>query len=364
METRATYYDGLRAFAQEVWISLEGDVLVIRAEGGREIDRWPTAEIHRLDSFATTDAMRLRRGFTREDRLVVATADLDWLAAACSALTKRHDGGAFWRRPVVVWAVAAVVSVVLLVTVLIPLFAHQAARAFPSVLERQLGDRIAEQVIAAVTSREAQGDDLALCKGVGGQEALDALAARLASGLNETVALRVRVVHSPRVNALALPGGHILVLAGLLGFAEDGNEVAGVLAHEIAHVALRHPLETTIKRASVSLLIGLLFGDVTGGSMVAGLGQMLAGAAYSRDAEREADALGAELMMRAGYDPGGLGVFLERLEERQGDRGGVIGFFSTHPPIAERSRAVRRSPDGGAVLEESDWRAIRAICDS
>jgi len=364
VETRATYYDGLRAFALDVRISLEGEVLVIRAEDGRQIDRWPTAEIHRSESFAAKDAVRLRRGFAGDDRLIVHSDDLDWLAAACSNLTKRRDGGAFRWRPVVAWAAAAVVSVVLLVTVLIPLFAQQAARAFPTVLERQLGDRIAEQVIAAVTFREAQGDDLALCKGVEGQRALDALAARLAAGLDETVALRVRVVHSPRINAMALPGGHILVLAGLLGFAEDGNEVAGVLAHEIAHVALRHPLETTIKSASVSLLIGFLLGDVAGGSMFAGLGQLLIGAAYSRDAEREADALGAELMVRAGYDPGGLGVFLERLEERQSDPGGVLGFFSTHPAIAERSQAVRRSPDGGAVLEESDWSAIRVICDS
>lgn len=363
METRATYYDGLRAFAQDVRISLEGEVLVIRAEDGRQIDCWPTAEIHRSESFAAKDAVKLRRGFARDDRLIVHSDDLDWLAAACSNLTKRRDGGAFWR-PVVIWAAVAVVSVVLLVTVLIPLFAQQAAQAFPSELERRLGDRIAEQVIAAVTFRQAQAEDLAVCQGVGGQRALDAMAARLAAGLNETVALRVRVVHSRRVNALALPGGHILVRAGLLGFAEDGDEVAGVLAHEIAHVALRHPLEITIKRASVSLLIGVLLGDVAGGSMLAGLGQALIGAAYSREAELEADTLGAELMTRAGYDPTALSIFLERLEEKQGDRGGVVGFFSTHPAIAERSQTIRHSPDGGAIVEESDWRAIRVICDS
>ncbi len=363
METPATYYDGRRALAQEVWISLQGHVLVICGEGGREIDRWPTAEIHRADSFVTTDAVRLRRGFARDDRLAVAEAELDWLAAACPNLTKRNDGGAFRRRPVLVWAAAAAASVVLLVTVLIPLFAEQAARAFPATLERRLGDRIAEQVIAALASQGKEDDGSGVCNGVAGQVALDALAARLAAGLNEPVAVRVRVVQSPRVNALALPGGHVLVLAGLLSFVEEGNELTGVLAHEIAHVALRHPLEVTIQSATVALLVGLLFGDVTGGSVLAGLGQVLIGAAYSRDAEREADALGVEMMTGAGYDAGGLGGFLEHLEKKQGDFGGMLGFFSTHPAIAERSEAVGRASGVGTVLEDADWQAIRTMCD-
>ncbi len=155
-------------------------------------------------------------------------------------------------------------------------------------------------------------------------------------------------------NAFALPGGYVYVSRGLLAVTNSEDELAGVLGHEIGHIAARHAVQRLSRAAPIGVVTGLgalatgivspMLGDIVSGAGSAVNSAMLA--PYGRDQEREADRVGVELAAKAGWDPDGLARSLETLERedalsRRKDGGG-ISFFSTHPPLPERVENLRR----------------------
>jgi predicted Zn-dependent protease len=150
------------------------------------------------------------------------------------------------------------------------------------------------------------------------------------------------------LNAFALPGGPVWVHRGALAAARSEAEVAGILAHEIAHIAERHAAERVSTRVVASLSLGLLRALLGNGYSAAATevaAEAMAGGVllkFSRDDEREADAAGAAMMRKAGWDPRGLVGFLEvlRVAARR-DPSSVEVFFSTHPAPEERIAALR-----------------------
>ncbi|HEX8986230.1 MAG TPA: M48 family metallopeptidase [Bryobacteraceae bacterium] len=149
------------------------------------------------------------------------------------------------------------------------------------------------------------------------------------------------LVRDKTINAFALPGGPTFVHTGLILAAENEAQVAGVLAHEISHVALRHGTHQATKAMGVQLVAGLLSSEVGQGSLLGQLTQ--AGLAfgansvllkYSRDAEKQADLLGVQILSGAGYNPIEMARFFERLEADGGARGPQ--FFSDHPNPGNR----------------------------
>ena len=170
------------------------------------------------------------------------------------------------------------------------------------------------------------------------------------------------VLDSDVVNAFAVPGGYVYVTRGLLALAKDEAEVAGVLAHEIAHITARHSAQRQTRQTIAGILaagVGLVFGNDTL-AQLAGLGGTAVVASYSREQELEADQFGVETLRRAGYDPFAMATFLETLRRdsqyaglRSGNRGGGgFDFFASHPATEERvQRAAdlaRAIPAGGA----------------
>src|SRR5256714_6910758 len=151
---------------------------------------------------------------------------------------------------------------------------------------------------------------------------------------------RFFVVASPEVNAFALPGGYVFVNAGAIEAARDEGELAGVLAHEIAHVALRHGTNQASKAYVAKTGLSVL--DVlTGGrrSGVGALADMVAGDCanivfmkFNRVAEAQADAEGARMMAAAGYDPRDMANFFERPGEQSGERPTETPSGHPHPP--------------------------------
>lgn len=151
------------------------------------------------------------------------------------------------------------------------------------------------------------------------------------------------VANKPDINAFALPGGPIWIHRGAIAAAQNESQLAGVLAHEIAHIANRHAAAQITKGTFANVGLGIL-GAVLGGGRGAEIAQMGAGIAaqatmmkFSRDAEREADLKALQYMRRAGYDPRGMVEFLRVLRAEQGrNPGSVATFFSSHPAPAER----------------------------
>ncbi|MDT8442662.1 MAG: M48 family metalloprotease [Desulfuromonadales bacterium] len=158
-----------------------------------------------------------------------------------------------------------------------------------------------------------------------------------------------KVMDSPVVNAFAAPGGYIYVTRGLLAAVNDEAELAGVLGHEIGHVTARHSAQQYSKmmlaNLGLSLGQGLLgsYGDVLSPVLEAGAGLLFL--KFSRDDEREADALGVEYATRAGYDAGRMADFfitLQRQSSLEGQQEARLPeFFSTHPNPVNREANVR-----------------------
>jgi len=151
-----------------------------------------------------------------------------------------------------------------------------------------------------------------------------------------------RVVNDRSINAFALPGGPMYVNTGAIMAAKNEAELAGVMAHELSHVALRHGTAQATKAESPSLLAGLgqIGGAILGGPLgsVVAAGSQIGGAAfllrYSREYETEADLLGARIMANAGYDPRDLANMFRTIEQQTGGGGG--GWFSDHPSPKDR----------------------------
>ncbi len=160
-----------------------------------------------------------------------------------------------------------------------------------------------------------------------------------------------RAVNANHVNAYAFPGGSIGVTRGMLVETENEAEMAGLLGHEVGHVAARHAAEQAGKTmvAQAALAGGALYAstrDPALGNVVAGLGSLGAGALlahYSRNNERESDELGMEYMVRAGHNPEGMAGLMDVLRSKSKNRPSAMQLmFSTHPPSEERYQTARR----------------------
>ena len=160
---------------------------------------------------------------------------------------------------------------------------------------------------------------------------------------------QAKVVNSSDINAFALPGGFIYVHRGLIQAARTEGELAGVLAHEMAHVALRHGTAQVSKAYAAQLGVGAL-GQILGGgrqnsqvwNVVGNLGLSTLFLKFSRNAEDEADSLGARMMAEAGYNPIEMANFFDVLQAQQRrNPSSVEQFFSSHPAPANRSQHIR-----------------------
>jgi predicted Zn-dependent protease len=172
------------------------------------------------------------------------------------------------------------------------------------------------------------------------------------------------VINAPIVNAIALPGGQVLLFSGLIHFAAGPNEVAGVLAHEFGHIEFDHPMQLMVERGARAFLVGLLLGDVFGGSAVAGVADAALNARFSQAAERAADARAVQLLDGAGLDIGPFGIFFERMGNQRGQGDSAMSFLNSHPPSEERARLIAAAPRGGRpALDEREWAALNGICD-
>ncbi|HEU4832778.1 MAG TPA: M48 family metalloprotease [Pyrinomonadaceae bacterium] len=153
-----------------------------------------------------------------------------------------------------------------------------------------------------------------------------------------------KVVNARDINAFALPGGPMYVNRGMIEAARSEGEMAGVMAHEISHVALRHGTAQASKAQKYSILGGIagIAGTILGGPGVGQLAQAPFAVyllKFSREYETEADILGAQIMARAGYDPRDLANMFQTIE-RQGGGGG--GFLSDHPSPSDRYARINR----------------------
>lgn len=178
-------------------------------------------------------------------------------------------------------------------------------------------------------------------------EYVDRLGQEIVKHSDAKVPFVIKVVDTDEVNAFALPGGYFYVNKGLIMEADSEAELAGVMAHEIAHVAARHATERMTKgqllqfAAIPALFVGGYWTQVAIRQGL-GMGLSLAVLGITRASEGEADQLGTQYLWNAGMDPNGFITFFEKLQAREKDKPGKFAsFFRTHPSLENRITAVQ-----------------------
>jgi len=215
--------------------------------------------------------------------------------------------------------------------------ADLAARRVPSAVEALLG----QAAFDAVRATTPLVDDAP------GQARIEAVAARLAPALGAAPrTLRFHVAARDELNAFALPGGDVVIHRGLLKALQRPEELAGVLAHELAHVTRRHALRGMLETAGLSVLVRALLGDTSG--LLAGGSELLLQRRFSRDLEREADDVGWDALVAARIDPRGMIEAFERLRDEHAG----AGLLATHPATEERIAHLRRR---WAAVDAEAW---------
>jgi Zn-dependent protease with chaperone function len=172
----------------------------------------------------------------------------------------------------------------------------------------------------------------------------------------------VQVYHSPLPNAFVAPGGYFYVSTGLLSLMETPEELAGILAHEAAHLKLRHGLRTMVSEQGQGLLFKLLFGGSRNlASALSSAGDALVGLSYSRELEMQADDMGWDMLLAANINPRGILTAFEKLQSIEGDST-EPRMLQTHPPTRERVERMRKKwdrcpkKDGFVALQKIEWK--------
>jgi predicted Zn-dependent protease len=208
--------------------------------------------------------------------------------------------------------------------------------------EMALGKQLAEEV-----TRQAKLQDDPLIS-----EYINRVCQNLARSSDARVPITCQVIEGEAPNAFALPGGFIFVYTGLIKIADEEDELAAAIAHEIAHVAARHMTKQATKSAMVnvaSIPISILLGGGLGGYAVrqgASMGIPAAFLHFTRADETEADYLGVQYMYAAGYDPTGAVSIFEKIQSLQRKQPGLLDkILSTHPMDADRIKKTEKEID-------------------
>ena len=360
----AHYLDGKNAIQQPAVARLMQSGLEIVLGSGTTL-WWPYREIHQTQGFYEGEQVRLERGSPIPAALVIS--DHTFLTALHQRgpeLAGKFHNPARRSMRIRLTVYAAIAAIGLSVGFYfwgIPALAAMVAPHVPISWEEHLGRQALMQLAPKALH----------CKDDERHQAIKAiLAALLTTVPEQPYTFRVIVVDQPQVNAFAAPGGYIVIFRGLLEKSETPEELAGVMAHEIQHVLLRHSTQRILERTSTSILIAAMTGDVSG-TAANGLeaANILGMMRYSRQDEAEADLEGMNMVLGAGVNPGGMISFFEMLRDEGLEIPGFLKYISSHPPTEERiltlkKLALHSSRSSTPLLPDQDWQHIRAICES
>lgn len=267
--------------------------------------------------------------------------------AAAQVRRARHSHRLFWGS-----AAGIVVSLGLLVWFGSDLIVEWAVDKIPITWEQKLGEAVYQDALSKETVLK-EGPAVG---------AVQEMTQRLTDKISHNpYTFQVSVVQSPIVNAFALPGGYVVVYTGLMKKAESGEEVAGVLSHELNHVLQRHGLERMVKMLGLAAVVSIVVGDQQGLiGLAKELGLNLVTLKFGREQETEADVTGIRLLSDARIAPEGMIGFFDRLSEKDKARAELL---STHPMSAARAERLKaelaalpkRSPEPFSF----DWKTVQ-----
>lgn len=356
---RGRFNDGRTAARHDVVVELTPDALILRDAGDREIARWPYDELRLVDAEPAGGGLRLKRGDEGIERLAVGAPEVVSRIRVLAPNLEAREARSPNVFRILLYGSLGVAACAALVWIALPFAAGWTARQIPVAWEEALGERVWQQMRRLLAAAEQDG--MRQCAAPEGGAALARLVERLAREAQAPYRFRVTVIDIETANALALPGGRIVLFRGLIDSARQADEVAGVLAHEMAHIVRRHGTQALVRHMGLRALFGLVLGDVWAGPL-GGMSETLLQLSYSREAEAEADRVGLALLSAARIRADGLAAFFERLAREGADLPPGLRFLATHPSHESRAELFAAARGGGPAMSADDWAALRAIC--
>lgn len=345
MPIDAVLYDGLTAHRQPVRVQPAGNALRLTYDDGFQEDI-ARSSLKRLDSDSTS--LRLGRSGAAGWRLVVPKEhERDLLE-----LIGKEERYGRWIDRFGLLPAAGVFAAVAVAVVTIGYVAPQwLAPHVPRSWERNLGTAIVGDF----------GDNR--CRDPNGQRALEALVERLEPGATKgDPPIRIAAIDFGLFNAAALPGGYIVVFKGAIQEIEDADALAGIVAHEIAHVRRRHVTEALLRELGIGAFIRLFAGDIGANA------QQLVSLSYTRDNEAEADNDAIRMLRRARISPKPTAeLFGELAAEEPEDPLFSAEFLNSHPLTKGRASKFAAAAEAAASyspsMSERDFAALKAMCE-
>lgn len=349
------YLDGVTAVRQPVSITLTPSGLQIAKTDGAAFV-WPYAEITQTQGFYAGEPVRLERG--SEALIISDTAFLQTLRVIAPASSKKFHNPAV-RKKRVLWIIAGAIAVVAALAAayiwIIPAGAIILAEHVPPDWEAKLGDAVVEQFVKNETK----------CASSLPQQSVD----RIMQALNTAAPkhpyrFHVYIVKDKTVNALAAPGGNLIIFTGLLEQTKSTEELAGVLAHEMQHVLQKHATKGIIQNLSITALLTVALGDA---GIAGDAARTLGSLHYSRTMEEEADRHGMELLIKARISPNGMIDIFDTLSKKYGNEPELFKYISSHPLMADRIKKLKTQAETASLvstplLPDISWSQVVKSC--
>jgi predicted Zn-dependent protease len=346
-------YDGRVAWPWTVALTVEGGRLVARALEDPSVGLdWP------LDAVRETLRADGRYSLSRGDedaRLIVEAEGWRALSGRSHAVIAKRGRSREWS--LVGGLVAAGAAVAAVVFIGVPLVARPLALRTPPALEARFGANMERQLSVPFRACSTTSPSAVLLRDLG---------QRLGQAADAPFPIKVKAVRAPFVNAFALPGGTILVTGELIEQARGPDELAAVLAHEIAHVERRHAMQAAWRAMGAGLLLDAVVGGGSGaGQQLIVLAGGFADHRFSRDLEAEADDRAIEILRAETISTQGMADFFGRLANRGDDPRlrQAAEWFQTHPDTAGRAQKARRAiQPGQPAMSDEDWTVLARVC--
>jgi Zn-dependent protease with chaperone function len=359
------YFDGTTTARHEAAVELGATALRIRGADGQVLAEWAYDEIEPLSApegvlrIGKHGSAVLARLEVRDPQLAMAIDERS-LPVDRTGRSDRRE-----RARIVGWSIAATASLVVVAILGVPEIANRLAPLVPFGVEAKFGTAINAQVRRSLDNRHAGA--AFECGNTPGQQAgraaFDKLMAQIGTAAALPIPLDIAVVRRDEANAFALPGGYIYILQGLIDKSQTPDELAGVVAHEMGHVAHRDGLRSVLEGAGLSFLFGMLLGDFVGGGAVIYAGKAILQTSYSREVESAADRYAVATMIKVGGDARALGAILGRIAGTT-HPGPLI--LLDHPETKERVASINAMAAGSSptrpLLAPDEWAALKRMC--
>jgi Zn-dependent protease with chaperone function len=338
----ASFLDGRTSHAHDVNVSLESDRLVFDGPNSEISESWLYADIRNEDEYIAGRGLNLSHPAKPDARLVIT--DEEAIDQILSALPSHRRSAAFIHANVPVLLALAILTIGAVGGVAAG-FQHVSgflAAFIPRSWERPIGEALVPELAEA---RQYNNDFP--CRTRIQRRYIGRILETLAAHSKMPDRLEILISPSEEINAFALPGDVILVNQGLIDFIQSDQELAGVLAHEVGHLARHHVMETLMHHLGLQVVIMAMTGGSDAASQIGSAGAQIYALGYNRSHEREADESAVQYMTASGLSTNGLADFLTRADKKdefmaQLEKHELAQYLSSHPLLGDRIDILKK----------------------